>query len=243
MPVTFVDQVMANLATSANRATFVNTIGLAAFAQTSFSRRYGTDGVTVDNVALGPVEDFQLQQLVRNDFRMTGFSERRCERPERKLIDYRLHRQETLGWVDATFTTQADLSIHAVPGSVAVGATADVASAGWQSASAPMTSQSKFLLALSTDQITLSYAVQVNVFISAAPSPTEDLRRIETLRRFFEADPTFLVSLDGTPEQRPFLFVQIYPGGALNGGPLAPAAIAQLFDAADVLAAFLQPPT
>lgn len=242
MAVTFVDQVLANLATSANRAAFINTIGLAAFAGTSFNRRYGANGFQVDGVALGPVTDFRVQQLVRDDFRITGFSEQRSERPERRLIDYRLHKQKTLGWVDATFTTSANFSLHVIPGSVALGAASDVAAAGWQPAAAPMTSQSKFLLALATDQVTLTYTLQVHVFVSAAVSPTDDLRRIQTLRSFLEGDPTFLVSLDGTPDQRPFLFVQIYPAGGADSGPLAPAAIAHFFDAADVLAAFLAPP-
>jgi len=221
MAVTFVDQVLANLATSANRAAFINTIGLAGFAATSFSRRYGTGGFQVDKVTLGPLANFQLQQLIRDDFRITGFSERRNERPERKWIDYRIHKQEPVGWVDASFTTRADF---------------------WQSAAAPMTSQSKFLLALATDQVALTYTLQVHVFIAAGLSLTDDLRRIQTIRRFLEGDPSFLVSLDGTPDQRPFLFVQIYPSGVADGGPLAPAAIAQFFDAADVLAAFLPPP-
>jgi hypothetical protein len=242
MAVTFVDQVMANLATSANRAPFINTIGLGAFAATSFARRYGASGFQVDSVALGPVSDLQLQQPVLDDFRVTGFSERRSERPERKQIDYRVHKQEVLGWVDATFTTNAAFSLHVMPGSVALGPTADVEPAGWQPAPAPMTSQSKFLLALATDQVTLTYTLQVHVFLSAGLSPSDDLRRIRNVRQFLEADPAFLVSLDGTPDQRPFLFVQIYPAGAADGGPLAAAAITQLFDAADVLAAFLAPP-
>ena len=242
MAVTFVDQVLANLATSANRAAFINTIGLAGFAATSFSRRYGTGGFQVDKVTLGPLANFQLQQLIRDDFRITGFSERRNERPERKWIDYRIHKQEPVGWVDASFTTRADFSLHVVPGSVAFGPAADVQPAGWQSAAAPMTSLSKFLLALATDQVALTYTLQVHVFIAAGLSLTDDLRRIQTIRRFLEGDPSFLVSLDGTPDQRPFLFVQIYPSGVADGGPLAPAAIAQFFDAADVLAAFLPPP-
>jgi hypothetical protein len=242
MAVTFVDQVMANLATSANRGTFINTIGLAAFAATSFTRRYAAGGFQVDNVGLGPVANFQLQQLVRDDFRITGYSEQRSERPERKQIDYRFHKQEILGWADVAFTTSANFALHVMPGSVALGPTADVEPAGWQTAPAPMTSQSKFLLALATDQVTLTYTLQVYVFISAGLSPTDDLRRILTVRRFLEADPAFLVSLDGTPDQRPFLFVQIYPRGVADGGPLVPAAITQLFDAADVLAAFLAPP-
>jgi hypothetical protein len=242
MAVTFVDQVMANLATSANRAAFINTIALTTFAATSFTRRYGANGFTVDNVVLGPVADFQLQQLVRDDFRITGYSEQRSDRPERKQIDYRFHKQEILGWVDAAFTTDANFSLHVTPGSVPLGPTGDMVPAGWQLAPAPMTSQSKFLLALATDQVTLTYTLQVHAFISAGLSPTDDLRRILTVRRFLEADPAFLVSLDGTPDQRPFLFVQIYPTGAADGGPLGPAAITQLFDAADVLAAFVAPP-
>lgn len=98
------------------------------------------------------------------------------------------------------------------------------------------------MLALTTDQFSLSYPLQVNVFTAAAVSPTEDLRRILAVRNFLEADPAFLVSLDGSPDQRPLLFVQVYRADAADGGPLSPAAIAQLFDEADVLAAFFALP-
>jgi hypothetical protein len=53
------------------------------------------------------------------------------------------------------------------------------------------------------------YPLQVNVFMAAAVSPTGDLRRILAVRNFLEADPAFLVSLDGSPDQRPLLFVQV----------------------------------
>ena len=105
-----------------------------------------------------------------------------------------------------------------------------------------MTWRSSFLVALTTDQFSLSYPLQVCVFMAGALSPTDDLRRILAVRSFLEADPAFLVTLDGSPDQRPLLFVQVYPAGAADGGPLSQAAVAQLFDAADVLAAFFAVP-
>src|SRR3954454_16832990 len=98
MPVGFVDQVMAYLAVDANRAAFTGAIGLPAYAGKSFARRYGVQGFQVDSVTLEPPADFRLQQIVDNQARLTGFSERRSERPERKWIDYTLHRQELIGW-------------------------------------------------------------------------------------------------------------------------------------------------
>jgi hypothetical protein len=242
MPVTYVDQVMAYLALGANRTAFINAIGLAAFAGTSFTRRYGNSGFQVDSVSLDPPSDLRIQQLIQDDLRITGFSDTRSERPERKWIDYRIRKQQVIGWIDAMFMTQASLALHAVPGSVALGPQAAVEQAGTQSAPVPMTWRSSFLLALTTDQFSLSYPLKVCVLMATAVSPTDDLRRILLVRNFLEADPAFLTSLDGSPNQRPLLFVQVYPAGAADGGPLGEAAIAQLFDEADVLAAFFALP-
>jgi hypothetical protein len=242
MAVTYVDQVMAYLALGANRTAFINAIGLAAFAGTSFTRRYGNSGFQVDSVSLDPPSDLRIQQLIQDDLRITGFSDRRSERPERKWIDYRIRKQQVIGWIDAMFMTQASLALHAVPGSVALGPQAAVEQAGTQSAPVPMTWRSSFLLALTTDQFSLSYPLKVCVLMATAVSPTDDLRRILLVRNFLEADPAFLTSLDGSPNQRPLLFVQAYPAGAADGGPLGEAAIAQLFDEADVLAAFFALP-
>jgi hypothetical protein len=242
MAITYIDQVMAYLALDANRTAFINAIGLAAYAGTSFSRRYGDNGFQVDSVSLGSPVAFQLQQLVRDDLRITGFSDKRSERHERKWVDYRIRKQQVIGWIDATFMTQANLALHAFPGSAVLGPGADVEQAGTQAAPPPSTWRSSFLLALTTDQFSLGYPLQVCAFMAAAVSPTDDLRRIQLVRNFLEADPAFLVTLDGSPDQRPLLFVQVYPAGAADGGPLAQAAIAQLFDEADVLAAFFALP-
>jgi hypothetical protein len=242
MAVTYVDQVMAFLALGANRTAFIDAIGLAAFAGASFTRRYGSSGFQVDSVSLDAPGDFRIQQLVQDDLRITGYSEKRLERPERKWIDYRVRKQQVIGWIDAAFITQTTLALHAVPGSAVLGPQAGVEQAGTQSAPLPMTWRSNFLLGLTTDQFSLGYPLQVNVFTAPALSPTDDLRRILAVRNFLEADPAFLVSLDGSPDQRPLLFVQVYPAGAADGGPLSPAAIVQLFDEADVLAAFFALP-
>ena len=157
MAVTYVDQVMAYLALSANRTAFIDAISLAAFAGTSFTRRYGSNGFQVDSVSLDPPGDFQIQQLVQDDLRITGFSDKRTERHERKWIDYSIRKQQVIGWIDAAFTTQTSLALHAVPGSAVLGPQGTVEQAGTQSAPPPTTWRSNFLLALTTDQFSLSY--------------------------------------------------------------------------------------
>ena len=52
----------------------------------------------------------------------------------------------------------------------------------------------------------------------------------------------FLASLDGTANQAPYLFVQLYPNGAIPATPVSQAAVVAAFGAADVLAAFLTLP-
>jgi hypothetical protein len=68
MAVTYVDQVMAYLAHESHR--FIDAISLAAFACTSFTRRYGSNGFKVDNVSLDPPDDFRIQQLIQDDLRI-----------------------------------------------------------------------------------------------------------------------------------------------------------------------------
>jgi hypothetical protein len=242
MTVTIVDQIMAFLTTDANRATFNTAIGLAAYAGKSFLRRYGVGGFQLDSVTLGTPADFRLQQIVATNPRLMGYSERRSEKPERKWIDYTLHRPELAGWVDATFAAQVTMALHAVPGSIVLGPGADVRDGGTATAPPPMSFRTSFLLGLDTDAFTLNYTMQVYVLLAADLAPAADLRRIQQIRSVLEADPGFLVSLDGPTDQRPFVFAQIYAQNSAAGGPLTPAAITVMFDQADVLAAFFTPP-
>jgi hypothetical protein len=242
MAVTFADQVLAYIANSANQNTFVNTIGLSAFAGASFAARYGQNSVQVDNVALDNLDAFRLQQVIQDDLRIMGISERRTAAPERHQIDYRIHKEQTLGWVDAAFTMRAQFNAHAMPGSFPLGPGAGVQQAGVDPAPPPMSFTPKFLLTLVTEAFTLTYTLQVYVFIASEVSPTDDLRRVCALRAFLEKDPSFLASLDGPPDQRPFVFVQIYPANADLGGLLTQPAIVQLFNAADILASFFTLP-
>jgi hypothetical protein len=240
--VSFVDQVMAYLANSANRGPFITTIGIATYAGASFARRYGLDGYQIDGVTLGAPNEFRLQVSVQDEIRITGTRERRNERPERQWIDYRVHKQEPIGWVDASFSTLAQIALHAVPGTLVLGPGADIQQEGVDTPPPPMNIRIKFNLPLTTDAFTLTYTLQVYVFVSAQLSPTDDLRRIQLVRHYLEADPKFLVSLDGSTDQCPFLFTQVYPTNAANGETLSQATIVQLFDAADILAAFFTPP-
>jgi len=242
MAVTFVDQVLAYLATSANRDPFIAAIGLAAYAGTSFTRRYGQGSFQVDGVTLGEPNDFHLQLPIMDDLRVMGTRERRNGCVERQWIDYHIHKQEQLGWVDASFTTPAQLALHAMPGTLILGPGADVQQDGVDAPPPPQNYRLKLRVPVATDAFTLDYTLRIYVFIAAEPAPTADLRRILLLRRYLEADPRFLASLDGPPDQQPFVFVQIYPADAAEGGPLKQAAIAQLFDAADILTAFFAVP-
>jgi hypothetical protein len=242
MAVTFADQVLAYVASSTNQNTFVNAIGLAAFVGASFAARYGQSSFQVDRVVLDNLDAFRLQQPIQDDLRVMGTSERRAAAPERHQVDYRIHKEQTLGWVDAAFTMRAQFNAHAVPGSFPIGPGAGVQQAGVDPAPPPMSFTPKFLLTLVTDAFTLTYTLQVYMFMSSEVSPTDDLRRIRALRAFLEKDPGFLVSLDGPPDQRPSTFVQIYPATADLGGQLTQPAIVQLFNAADILASFFTLP-
>ena len=243
MAIGFADQVvafLANPANPANQGTFPGTVGLAAFAGTSFTRRYGQGGFQVDGVTLGTPSGFRLQELLLDGIRISGFREKRSEQPQRHWYELRLRREDP-GWADVTFAVPAQFGLHAVPGSIQLGPGGDLVSAGVTDLG-PLQHQLKFQLPVGTDAFTLSYTLGVYVFAAADPSPVADLRRVQGLRRMLEGDPQFLASLDGTADQRPYLFVQVYPSGLLQSGPLSEAAVVQTFAAADVLAAFITVP-
>jgi hypothetical protein len=242
MPVSFVDQLMAFISVPENLTSFISSVGVPAYAGTSFTRRYGQGGFQVDSVALGVPSDFQLQLLILDDPRITGTEQGTHSGGVRKLFDLRYRRQQPIGWADAVFTVGADFNAHMVPGSALLGPAANVQSGGVAFGPPPTTFQSKFLVGLTTDAFTLSYPLRVYVFASEDLSPSADLRRIRQVRQFLEADPAFLASLDGPPDQRPLLFVQIYPGNAADGAAVNAAAVARIFDTDDILAAFFSPP-
>lgn len=242
MGTTYVDEMMAYLVAPSNMASFATAAGLAAYAGSSFTRRYGQDGFQVDGVTLGAAQDLQVQVPVDEDLRITGTREWRRAQPDRQQIDYRVHRRRHLGWVDVTFAAPASFSLHAVPGSLSLGPGSGAQQAGVAPGQPPASYRLRFSLPVSTEPFTLDYTLQVFLFLSADPAPTDDLRRIRTVRRRMEADQRFLATLDGPPDQRPYLFAQIYPAAAADGGLLSQAAITQLFEAADVLAAFFTPP-
>lgn len=241
MPVTFVDQFMAYIATSANLATFIDSTGLAAYAGTSFTRRYGQNNFEVDSVALAAPEGLQLQEIILDDLRFTGNSQR-SDHSSRKQYDIRYHQQQEIGWVDASFVSQATFSAHAIPGSFQLGPDANIEQDGVSIGPLADRFVSNFLLSLTTDSFTLTYPLSVYIFVSASLSPTQDLRRILEVRAFLQSDPAFLRSLDGTPDQRPLLFAQIYPGDAAAGSPITEQGTALLFDADDILSAFFSIP-
>jgi hypothetical protein len=242
MPVSSVDQLMAYIAQPADLTSFITGIGLATYAGTSFTRRYGQNGFQVDSAVLGTPVNFELQALVLDDPRIMG-TEIRTDCPSaRKFYDLRYQRQAPIGWADAAFTVQADFNAHAIPGSFLLGPGAGVEQQGISFGPPPVTFQSKFQLSLATDAFTLSYPLRVYIFATNDLSPTDDLRRIRQVRHFLESDPAFLNSLDGTSDQRALLFVQIYASTAADGAPITAPAIVQMFDADDILAAFFSPP-
>ncbi|HZW32687.1 MAG TPA: hypothetical protein VFF52_18385 [Isosphaeraceae bacterium] len=240
MAVGFADQVVAYLANPANQGPFLSTVGLAAFAGTSFTQRYGQGGFQVDGVTLGTAAGFQLQRFLFDTLKVAGYREKRSEQPQRHWYELRVGREDS-GWVDVAFTVPAQFALHAFPGSIPLGPGGDLVTAG-VSDPAPLQHQLAFLLPVGTDAFTLSYTLGVYVFASSDPSPVADLRRVQGLRRLLENDPQFLAALDGSGDQRPYVFVQLYAAGALQGGPLSEAAVVQMFAAADVLAAFLTLP-
>lgn len=241
MAIDFVDQLMAYTAVPANMSTFISAIGLAAYAGASFTRRYGQGGFQVDSVNLAAPENIQFQDLILDDPRITG-TEQRTDGSGRMMFDLRYHRQHEVGWADTTFITKADFQAHAIPGSLTLGPGGNVVQNGVDPASPPMKYRLKFGVDVVTDQFTLAYTLNVYLFAAAEVAPTTDLRRIREIRRFLESDAIFLASLDGPPNQRPFLFAQIYPGEVATGAPISQQAIAGLFDADDILAAFFTVP-
>jgi hypothetical protein len=238
--ISFADQVVAFLAQASNQGAFADMIGLAAFAGASLTRRYGQGGFQVNGVSLGTPSAFRLQELLLDDLRVTGSREKRGEQPQRHSYELRL-RRENSGWVDVTFTLPVELALQAVPGSIPLGPGGDLVPAG-ASEPEPLRHQLKFQLPVTTDAFSRSCVAGVYVFAAGEPSPVADLRRIRAVQRLLDEDPQSLVSLDGGPEQQPSLFVQLYPSGALQGGPLSEPTIVATFAAADVLAAFVTLP-
>jgi hypothetical protein len=240
MPISFPDQVVALLANPANQSGFPGTIGLAAFATTSFTSRYGQQGFQITGVTLGTPSDFQLQQWLFEQARVSGFREKRSEQPQRFWYELRLGR-EASGWADASFTVPVQIAAQVMPGSIQLGPSGDLVPAGL-SDPGPLEHQLQIQIPVLTTPLSFTYNVGVYLFATADPSPVADLRRILAVRRLLENDPQFLATLDGTADQRPYLFVQLYPSGTLAGPPLSAAAAIQTFGAAEVLAAFIAIP-
>jgi len=236
MAVSFVDQVAAFLAVSANQSRFPALVGLPAFATASFTQRYGSGGFQLNAVTLGAPADFRFQQAFNADMRLYGTRERRSEQPPREAYDLRV----SLGapsWVDAVFTVPAQLAIQPVPGAIQLGGAGSLAQAGVTDPG-PQTHQLTFQLAVTTGVVNATYQAECFVFAASDPSPVADLRRIGAVRRIVEASDRGLVTLDGAASQSPYLFVQLYPAGVL-ATPLSQAAVVAAFGAADVLAAFI----
>jgi hypothetical protein len=239
MAASYVDQVMAYVVNSSQQGAFVTAIGLGAYAGKSFTRRYNLNNYQVQSATLGPLSQTQVQQAILDDVRLIGTRE--CHN-QRHRYDFHLYKQELLGWVDVSFVTTAQFAVQAVPGTFAPGQGAAVQQNGIETPPLINTAQLKFNLPLTTDTFTLTYTLQVFLFVSADLSPLNDLRRIQLLRTYLQGDPNFLVSLDGTEHQRPFLFVQLYPASVADGGLVSQGGITELFDAADILVAFFTPP-
>jgi hypothetical protein len=240
MGIAFIDQVAAFLAMPANQGQFATTVGLGAFATTAYTKRYSQGGFQVNSVTLGAPANFQIQQSLNGETRLSGFREKRSEQPQRHWYEIRLLR-ETQGWVDATFNVPVQFTLQMMPGSIPLGSGGGVTQAG-VSDPALLTHNLQFLLPVTTDTFTASYEASVYVFAATDPSPVADLRRILALRQALEDDAQFLVSLDGSADQRPYLFVQLYPAGVLTGPPLSQAGVVATFAAADILASFITVP-
>ena len=69
--ISFADQAVAFLAQASNQSTFPGMVGLAAFAGTSLTRRYGQGGLQVNGVTLGTPSAFRLQELLLDGMRVT----------------------------------------------------------------------------------------------------------------------------------------------------------------------------
>jgi hypothetical protein len=85
MAISFADQVIAFLANPANQSQFSATVGLQAFAVTSFTRRYGQGGFQINGVTLGAPSDFRLQEFLIDGSRGRGIS-REAERTARAIL-------------------------------------------------------------------------------------------------------------------------------------------------------------
>ena len=240
MAVSFADQVAAFMAVSGNQSAFPALVGLAAFATSSFTQRYGSGGFKLNSVTLGVPTSFRFQQLFNGDLRLTGARERRSEQPPREAYDMRVE----LGapsWVDMTFAVPAQLAIQPTPGAIQLGPTGGLIQAG-VSDPGPTRHALAFNLPVTTDVVTTTYQAQCYVFATSDPAPVQDLRRIGAVRRIVDQSDSGLVSLDGSSDQSPTLFVQLYPMGVLGATPLSQNAVVAAFGAADVLAAFISIP-
>jgi hypothetical protein len=237
MAVSFADQVAAFLAVSDNQSGFPALVGLAAFATSSFTQRYSSDGFKLNSVTLGAPTNFRFQQLFNGDLRLTGARERRSEQPPREAYDLRVG----LGapsWVDAIFTVPAQLAIQPIPGAIQLGPAGGPMQAGVTDPG-PTQHALAFQLPVATDVVNTTYQAQCYVFATSDPAPVQDLRRIGAVRRIVDQSDRGLASLDGAPDQSPSLFVQLYPTGVLGATPLSQNAVVAAFGAADVLAAFV----
>jgi hypothetical protein len=240
MAIGFADEALVFLANPANQGPFPGTIGLAAFATTSFTAKYGKDGFQVNAVTLGVPSEFQLEKFLWGETRTTGSREKRGEQPERYSYELRIS-QKKLGWIDVSFAVPVQLTIQAVPGSVQLGPGGDVVPAG-VSEPQPLKHSLRFKLPVQTDPLSLAYGGKAFVFATSDPAPVADMRRICEIRRRLEEDPGFLASLDGSAGQAPYLFVQLYQKDAFQGTALSEGSVVQAFAAIDVLAAFITIP-
>jgi hypothetical protein len=237
MAISFADEALVFLANPANQGAFPVTVGLTAFAATSFTARYGQDGFQMKAVTLGAPSDFQLEESLWGETRTTGFREKRSQQLDRYWYELRMSRKE-LVWIDVSFAVPVQLTVQAVPGSVQLGPGGDVVPAG-VSQPQPLKHLLGFNLPVQTDVLSLAYTGKAFVFATSDPAPVADMRRIREIRRRLEDDPAFLASLDGSADQVPYLFVQLYQKGALQGTPLSEGSVVQAFAAIDVLAAFI----
>ena len=237
MAISFQDQLMAYLALPANQAQFANLLALSAFASKSFARRFAQNGFQINAVNLGAPSGFRLQELLASGARVAGFREKRSEQPQRHWYDLKVGVQEPM-WVDAVFDIPADLVAVAFPGSIQLGPNGGLAQAGVSDPS-PSVHTLQFQVPVTTTALALNYQARCFVFAAADPSPVDDLRRIALVRQVVDQDGAFLASLDGTADQKPPMFIQVYPAGVLGPAPVSQAAVVAAFDATDVLAAFV----
>jgi hypothetical protein len=240
MPVSFADQVLVFLTNPTNQVSFPGAVGLSAFANTSLSQRYGQGGFQITSVTLGAPSGF-AQQLLFDETRITGFREKRSERPERNWYEIKLSKGEA-AWIDASFNVPVTLNVQAFPGSLQLGPQGGGVTPAGISDPASISHLLKFQLPVETDAYSLTLNARAFVFVANDPSPAADLRRIASLRRPLQNDPQFLASLDGTADQMPYLFIQLYQKGLLPSPPLSEASVTQAFAAADVLASFMTIP-